>query len=176
MTNSQYRISKATSSLLLVFFRHHAIRRHVSITFLHPYKRTNEHKFLTRKLICNAAFYLITIGHSSLPLLHSTNYRWVRIITRAGGEIYSMAPFANLFGSIRSCVVAIGTLWYYLWPPKSNFQISSPFQIYEKFNDRFLPFLDIRKGWQFPSLGLHMSWRGMKFENPSWEATENTRA
>ena len=38
-------------------------------------------------------------------------YRRDRIITRAGGEIYSMAPFTNLFGSIRSCVVAIDTLY-----------------------------------------------------------------
>ena len=33
------------------------------------------------------------------------------IITRAGGEIYSMAPFTNLFNRIWSCVVAIETLW-----------------------------------------------------------------
>ena len=34
-----------------------------------------------------------------------------RIITRAGGEIYSMALFTNLFGATRSCVAAIVTLW-----------------------------------------------------------------
>ena len=42
---------------------------------------------------------------------NALEYRRDRIITRAGGEIYSMAPFTNLFGSIRSSVEAIKALW-----------------------------------------------------------------
>ena len=40
-----------------------------------------------------------------------------RITTHAGGEIYSTVQFTNVLVTIWSCVVAIETLWYYLWPP-----------------------------------------------------------
>ena len=59
----------------------------------------------------------------------TTPYKRDCIITRAGGEIYCTAPFTNVLVTIWSCVVAIETLWYYMWPPKSDFQNSSPFKI-----------------------------------------------
>ena len=52
------------------------------------------------------------------------------IITRAGGEIYSTAPFTKVLITIWPFVVMIKTYWYYQWPPKSDFQIPSPFKLY----------------------------------------------